>query len=357
VAPDSSRLGIYILDVGQGDCTFIVPPRGEGAPILFDCNDAYVAERFASNHSLTHLGAVIASHLDRDHIRGIVPFLKTHFSSKRTLDRLVVGLDRPPGEDGLGHEISTLIEHALRWEREPPCRGFVLEDPTRRAAPLRLAEGPGWTVDLVLPFHGDRLRALGIGGVDPNRCSAVLRICRAGVSVLIGGDAPLASWERLEPDLLPARAVRVPHHAGGTDAGERFPSYGELYEAIAARHAFVSVGSNNAYGHPAPAHIAAVRRGGACRVRCTQLTPRCHPAPGDLREEAIQVASGVEWPYRHKVRLGDPLHRRPLDETPCAGSMVMWIDANGSLSLEPRPRGAHDRLIDKVPTPLCFDSP
>lgn len=128
MAPESSPLGIYILDVGQGDCTFIVPPRGEGAPILFDCNDAYVAERFASNHAITHLRAVIASHLDRDHIRGIVPFLQSHFDSGRTLEMLVVGIDRPPDRGGPGHEISTLLERALAWERTPPCAGFVLED-------------------------------------------------------------------------------------------------------------------------------------------------------------------------------------------------------------------------------------
>lgn len=353
MAPDPSRLGIYVLDVGQGDCTFIVPPRGEGAPILFDCNDAYVAERFASNHAITHLRAVIASHLDRDHIRGIVPFLKTHFDSGRTLEMLVIGVDRPPGEDGPGREISVLLEHALRWER---TAGFVLEDPTRRTAPLRLAEGPGWAVDLVLPFYADRLRATGLGDEDPNRCSAVLRIWRAGVSVLIGGDAPLVSWDLLEPHLLPARVVRVPHHAGGTDRGARFQGYEELYRAIDAHHAFVSVGSNNAYGHPAPAHIAAARRGGACRVRCTQLTSRCHPTPEDLREEAIQVAGGVEWPYRHKVHPGDPSRPRPKDETPCASSMVMWIGSDGTLELEPRPRGAHDRLIAKIPTPLCVGS-
>jgi hypothetical protein len=307
---------------------------------------------------MTHLGAVIASHLDRDHIRGIVPFLNTHFGSGRTIERLVVGVDRPPDEGGPGHEILTLLEHAIRWDRTPPCAGFVLEAPARnRKVPLRLAEGPGWTADLVLPFHGDYLDAVGIGGVNPNRCSAVLRICRASVSVLIGGDAPLVAWERLEPELLPARAVRVPHHGGNLGAGARFSGQDELYQAIAARHALVSVGTNNAYGHPEPAHIAAVRRSGACRVRCTQLTPRCHPTPGDLREEAIRVASGVEWPYRHQVPLGDPRHRRPVDETPCAGSMVMWLDANGALELEPRPRGAHDRLIGKIPTPLCATSP
>jgi hypothetical protein len=43
-------LRVFFLDVGQGDCTFVVPPVAESAPILFDCADSYVAERFVAAH-------------------------------------------------------------------------------------------------------------------------------------------------------------------------------------------------------------------------------------------------------------------------------------------------------------------
>lgn len=46
MAAEGSALSVYFLDVGQGDCTFIVPPEGEGDPIMFDCPDPYVAERY-----------------------------------------------------------------------------------------------------------------------------------------------------------------------------------------------------------------------------------------------------------------------------------------------------------------------
>lgn len=76
-------LKVFFLDVGQGDCTFVVPPSGESAPILFDCSDAYVAERFVANHDIADLAAVVVSHLDQDHIKGLLPFLRTHFSASR----------------------------------------------------------------------------------------------------------------------------------------------------------------------------------------------------------------------------------------------------------------------------------
>lgn len=350
---DAARLGIYMLDVGQGDCTFIVPPQGEGDAILLDCNDAYVAERFVSNHGIRRLRAVVASHLDRDHIRGIVPFLETYFSNGNSIDMLFVGVDRPPGEPGKAVEVARLLERALAWAEDPPCPGFILSDPTRVAAPVVLASGSGWQIELVLPFYTSRVRATGIGGEDPNRSSVVLRVSRQGSNVLIGGDASLDSWERLEPALLPAAAIRTSHHGGDLGSGARWSEVADLYQAVNADHAFISVGTNNAYEHPNAAHVAAMRNGGRCRVRCTQLTTRCHPSPETLRNESLDIAGAIEWPYRHRTKPGDPRRTNRTHETPCAGSMVVWIDAAGSISAEPRPRGDHDLFLAKVRRPLC----
>ncbi|HEX4421268.1 MAG TPA: hypothetical protein VH165_25310 [Kofleriaceae bacterium] len=291
------RLAIYVLDVGQGDCTFIVPPEGQGAPILVDCNDWYVAERFVANHGIVHLDAVIASHLDRDHIRGIVPFLMNHFAVGRSLGKLIIGIDRQL-KGAEQREIAILLRQALAWSSHPPCPGFSLEDPTRGATPRTIAQGTDWSVQLVLPFHATRLESLGLGGEDPNLCSAVIRV-------------------------------------------------------VGAKHAFISVGTNNAYGHPDPQEIQAMRGSDTCRARCTQLTPRCHPNPAKLRVDALRVAGGVEWPYRHHARPGDPVRPAPTSECPCAGSMAMWIDPGGKLDGVPPPGGAHDRFLKKIAHARC----
>ena len=146
-----SRLKVFFLDVGQGDCTFIVPPKGEGAPILFDCNDAYVAERFVANHSITDLHAVVASHLDQDHISGLLTFLLGHFSANRRVERLYMLLDRipkPPRNAGL----RKLVEHAMTWEKQSPHEGFGWKAGHRDTdGPLMIAKGADWSVELVLP--------------------------------------------------------------------------------------------------------------------------------------------------------------------------------------------------------------
>jgi beta-lactamase superfamily II metal-dependent hydrolase len=350
---DPSLLGVYFLDVGQGDCTFVVPPSGQGAPILFDCADAYAAQRFVANHGIRDLRSVVASHLDADHVRGLLPFLRTHFADNRKVDRLVLFADRVPVA-GRNCALRELVATALAWEREPPHEGFVLKGNHRDGeGPLLLAEGTDWRVELVLPWAGAVSQAIVAGGDDPNACSAVLRVSRGGTAILIGGDAPLASWERLEPDLRPARVIRVPHHGGEIrEGGSAWTRFNDLYDAVGADLSVVSVGTRNPYGHPFEGHAAAAHRGHQCRLLCTQLTPRCHDTPASLRGEALLYAGGVEWPYRHRVEPGHP-SRRPPEEVPCAGTVVAWLDGAGQVDVEPARGADHDRLLRRVDHPLC----
>lgn len=110
----SSPLGVYFLDVGQGDCSFIVPPAG-GA-VLFDCNDAYVAERFVADHGINHLAAAVVSHLDVDHIRGVLPFLEGFLARGGKVDEVYLGMDAKP-EERLNETCTALLDRAIAWER------------------------------------------------------------------------------------------------------------------------------------------------------------------------------------------------------------------------------------------------
>lgn len=351
---EAESVRIFFLDVGQGDCTVVVPPSGEGAPILFDCADHYVAERFVANHGIGTLAAVVVSHLDLDHVRGILPFLRGHFEAGRRVERLVMFPDRVP-RPAQNQALRDLVSAALKWEREPPHEGFALKASHRDLeGPLLIAEGPDWRVELVLPFVGSVMGALVDGGARPNLCSGVLRISRGGTSILVGGDATLESWERLEPELRPARVIRVPHHGGEIrEGGTLWRRFEDLYDTVGADLSVVSVGTNNGHEHPLPEHVSAARRLGSCRLLCTQITPRCHDEPLLLRDEALIYAGGVEWPYRH---LAVPGHRRdrPKEEVPCAGSVVAWLGCGGSLEVEPSSRGDHDNLLQlRVPKRLC----
>ena len=295
---DAGALAVYCLDVGQGDCTFIVPPEGD--PILFDCADAYVAARFVANHRISRLEAVVASHMDADHIRGLLPFLRNHLEEGGEVGRLVIGLDRQVRR-GQNKALRALIEQALRWAESPPHDGFTLAPPFRlQDAAMTLAQGADWSVELVLPMYHQLVGRLLRTTPDANRCSAVLRVERGGSAILIGGDAPLGSWEDLEDTRRAADGIRTPHHGGRIDDHTRtWTTCDELYTAIGAKLAVVSVGSNNRYGHPprAPPRCAQGRRvPAALHPADAALSPRSTSAPRHRRGPPARQRSGVALP-------------------------------------------------------------
>ncbi|NJK31910.1 MAG: hypothetical protein HC927_05560 [Deltaproteobacteria bacterium] len=325
-------------------------PREEGV-ILFDCRDPYVARRFILDHEVNVIRAAIVSHLDLDHIGGLLPFLRQHFESGRRVERLYIRLDRRPE----GRHLRDLVAQAIAWQDQPPHPGFVVQDPSRDMAGTRVvAEGDDWRVELLLPFHHRNLGSELAGGADPNERSAVLRVSRGDSAIVIGGDAPPVVWADVETDLRRARVIRVPHHGGYLDVGPSWASLSDFYADVGADLGLISVGTNNHYGHPLPDHVAALRRGGACRVLCTQLTARCHDSPMDERDRVLStVVNGVEYPYRHRLAAGDRRRYRPSREVPCAGSITIWINADGVIEVEPAPRQQHDQFIDRLDHPLC----
>jgi beta-lactamase superfamily II metal-dependent hydrolase len=354
--PSSRDLGIYFLDVGQGDCTVIVPPEGQGRAIIFDIADQYVIERFVANHEL-EIGSVVASHLDKDHIGGMLGFLRGHLGAGKSIDRIYLGPDRPV-RPGKNRQLRELVEQTFTWAKAKPPVIIVKDNWRDIEYPLTLAEyDDDWRVGLVLPMNYTRNEAAMRVGPHSNMCSAVLRVERAGQAVLIGGDAPLGSWEQLEPDLLPARAIRAPHHGGDIrEGGEQWKQLGDLYDRVSAELGVISVGTNNSprWSHPHEDHALAIRRKGACRLLCTQLTRRCHEEPQLLRDRALRAATSVEYPYRH---YDDPQQarasKRRSQEVPCAGTVVVWLDSSGELHHEPGPNSAHAQLLRRVDDPLC----
>lgn len=336
-----SSLGVYFLDVGQGDCSFVVPPDGAGA-VLFDCNDAHVADRFVVDHGITHLSAAVVSHLDVDHIRGVIPFLEGFLARSGKIDALYIGMDRNPA-DRLKEACTALLEQAYAWERD---KKLTLFSPTREAKPKVVCSGAGWSVDVVLPYYGSVLPAI-VKGEQPNRCSAVLRVTCGGLDVLIGGDAPLSSWSRLDDGLVKARVIRTPHHGGEIrDDGRDF---GDLYERVEAEVSVFSVGTNNGWKHPNDDHVAAAHRGGACRVICTQLTPRCHDRPEERLPQGLARTGEVEYAYRHRRKRSDE-----AIEVPCAGSIALTLDGAGGYSVAPASPGWHDSFVAKLDQPMCL---
>lgn len=336
------RIITFFLDVGQGDCTFIILPDRRSA-VLLDCADAYVADRFVSDRDVEHLSAIVVSHLDRDHIGGMLSFMKSFLKAGGSVGKVYVGIDRvfPAGNGSAKSTAEELLEQLMRWAADGY---FEICAPMRDDdQPKCICEGEGWCIELILPRYQDMLRLRLSDGEKPNDCSAVLRLVCGDQAILMGADAPMYSWEKLEARLLPAAAFRVPHHGGNLGVGRKW-ELSDLYENVGADLCVYSVGTRNSYGHPFPGHVKISRRDGKCRILCTQLTGRCHENPHLHREKAIENVSGVVYPYRH--------HMAKL-ETPCAGSVMVVLGSSGCIEIEPSSADWHDDFVALMNTPLC----
>lgn len=351
-------LALYALDVGQGDCTFILPPGRPGYAILFDCNDSYTAERFVIDHGIEHL-TVVVSHLDRDHILGLKPLIELFIGDDaRTIDRIWIARDRGLRR-GRHKKIRQLLSTILMGYRDDHFKLFM---PAREGGPKVILDDThrgGCRVELMLPWYGDHLAAGVDRAEDPNAVSAVLRVSFATRSVLLGGDAPLRAWASLDADELSCDVIRTAHHGGDLEPGGSTLDYDGLYRAMGASHGIVSVGSCNPYTHPRDDHMNGLRGAGGCRILCTQLTARCTDDPDRYRRTALTNATEVVYPYRHRSPPGGrhhPAHARRR-ETPCAGSILVTISEDGALRVTPDQTSWHGPFVESLATPLCIDEP
>lgn len=107
----------------------------------------------------------------------------------------------------------------------------------------------------VTPMHATRS--------DPNNNSVVLQATVAGVTILLTGDAEVEEQQGLLGLIGRVDVLKTAHHGSAFQAPE-------LLDELAPRIALVSVGTGNSYGHPNPALLGRLARGGA-RVLRTDL--------------------------------------------------------------------------------------
>jgi competence protein ComEC len=220
-------LRIEILDVGQGDAILLQPARAPA--VLVDGGPP--GDELASklrDYGVERLGAAIVSHDQADHAGGIADLL-----GQLPVARLVYAR--------LGSE---LLERAR-------SAGAV---PVQVAAGAEMSSG---NLRLEVLWPPPEALAAGRGG-DPNELALVLLARWRDFSMLLTADAE-AEAVTIEPG--PVDVLKVAHHGsedGGLDA---------LLDRLSPRLAVISVGSDNPYGHPTAATLAALATHGVRTLR------------------------------------------------------------------------------------------
>jgi competence protein ComEC len=220
-APDSGRLTVTFLDVGQGDAILIDGP--DGHRVLVDGGPSGEAISAALGRRLPfhdrRLDMVVLTHPQQDHLGGLPEVLEQY--SVRSV--LTNGFDSDSAAFRIWSE--ALSRHGIS-----PVHG------TR-----------GQTIDL---GHGAMLSVLSAGpgayASGVNNSSLVLRLAMRDISFLLTGDITQegeAALLRTGADLR-TTVLKVAHHGSSTSTSTQLLSEARPIVDV------ISVGAGNPYGHP-----------------------------------------------------------------------------------------------------------
>lgn len=261
---------IAVLDVGQGDCIFIQGPEGkhylvDGGSSDVDQVGRYRIEPFLKSQGAGRIDYVLVSHGDEDHINGI----------RELIERRDVGI-----------QIEKLVLPVRQvWDD----RLLELEGEAQRAGIAVYEMSPGD----VLAEEELRIVCLapdGNEGLEPGNETSMVLAVRYGVfDMLLTGDVEGEGEECLTEVLRRNGAagswdvLKAAHHGSDSSSSQAF------IDVVRPEYTLISAGTDNPYGHPAPAVLERLRASGS-RILTTQ----------DLGAILIQVRDGRMFLRRMK---------------------------------------------------------
>lgn len=267
----AGALEVTAIDVGQGDSLLVVGPEGRamlvdaGGPVggvdeaaeatsRFDVGEEVVSAYLWSRR-IRRLDVVALSHAHSDHMGGM-PAVLRNFRPRE----LWVGIDPD----------SAAYRDLLAEARE---LGVTIRH-------LRAGEAVPWggaEVDVLSPGV-----QYANAGAPKNDDSLVMRVAYGKGSVLLEGDAELASENAMlaAGEVRPVTLLKVGHHGSRTSTSAAFLA------AASPKEAIVSVGRKNRFGHPRTEVIDRIASAGARLYRTDTfgLTTFLLDRDGGIRE-------------------------------------------------------------------------
>jgi competence protein ComEC len=211
------ELAVTYLDVGQGDSAVIELP--DRKTIVIDTGrTGRETASYLKYKGKKVVDALVLSHIHPDHTGGL-DYLVKRFEIKELWDN---------GRMILPENVMSYIKDKHRILQ----RGDVLER-------------KGHTMYIFHPYP-EFYSLSGNEYVGANNDSLVLRIAGSNSSFLFAGDIEEEAEENLSSlgNFLGSDVIKVPHHGGKTSA------YKPFFELVSPEVAVISIGRNNAFGHP-----------------------------------------------------------------------------------------------------------
>lgn len=215
---------VNFIDVGQGDCILI---STDSKNVLIDCGEEDSSEtviRYLESRGVRRLDYVIATHPHTDHIGGMYKVLSAFSVGTVLLPEL--GEDMVPISTAYSKMLDVIEKKNIKMRYAKAGEQIRLEG--------------GTYLDFLGPLHDDYDTL--------NNFSLVTKFTHGRNSFLLTGDVERAG----ENDLLNAGAaveatvLKVAHHGSTSSSTPAF------LKRVNPQYAVISVGRDNAYGHPMP---------------------------------------------------------------------------------------------------------
>ena len=222
-------LKIHFIDVGQGDCSFIITPAGK--KLIIDAGEGEISGYdygknvvvpYLLDKGINRIDYIIVSHCDSDHIGGIYYVLEN-----LNVDKVIIGV-QPEDSENLLKLISICKKEKIEIVTLKMGDKYRIDDDV--------------ILDVIWPSPENIIEENTL-----NNNSLVFKLIYNNHSILFTGDIEeiaerkiLDYYEkRLEADIL-----KVAHHGSKTSSIEEF-----LME-VKPRYVLIGVGDKNKFGHP-----------------------------------------------------------------------------------------------------------
>ena len=224
------NLKIYFLDVGQGDCTFIVTPKNK--TILIDGggstgSDFDVGEStlipYILDRGYKKIDLMFISHFDQDHVGGLLTVLK-----ELKVNRVCISKQEENSEN-----YQKFLE--IVKEKDIPATIVKLGDKIKIENSLYF--------DILWPQE-DQITENRI-----NNNAIVMKLNYNGFSCLFTGDIEKIAEDKMvslykDKFVLESDILKVAHHGSKTSTTDNF------LELVNPKNCLIGVGKNNLFGHP-----------------------------------------------------------------------------------------------------------
>lgn len=218
-ATPPQKLTVHYLDVGQADSILIQSPTGK--TMLIDAGnngDSTTIKNYLKKLNIKNIDVLLATHPHEDHIGGMAEIVNSYTIGKIYMPKAVTTTKTY-------NDMLTAIK----------AKGLKVTAVTA-----------GVVIDLDSTLKLIMLAPNATEYKDLNNYSAVIKLTYSKTSFLFTGDAEaMSEKEMLDKKYdVGADVLKVAHHGSNSSSSVAF------LKAVAPKHAIISVGKDNDYGHP-----------------------------------------------------------------------------------------------------------